>query len=81
MTLSVEVPKDTFAPKLVYWLLLKFEIFWTSTQWVTLDIYTPLFFRALLLHKFFYHPREVFYRNDQHETCSKSTHLATVKIS
>ena len=81
-TLYAEVHKEKFTPKFFYYLLLKFENFSTSIQRGTLETLTPVFcqFWALQLHEFLGHLREVFCRNVQHQTCSKFTHLVTVKI-
>ena len=56
-TLYAEVHKEKFTPKFFYYLLLKFENFWTSTPWVmdTLVHYLESVF-IILIHKFFpYH--------------------------
>jgi len=63
-TLYAEVHEENFTPKLVYYLLLKFENFWTSTPWVmaTLVHYLESVF-IILIHKFFpYHTPNHFFR-------------------
>ena len=42
-TLYAEVHEEKFTPKLVYYLLLKFENSSTSIQWGTLETLTPCF--------------------------------------
>jgi hypothetical protein len=43
MTLSIEVHIEKVAPTFVFYFMLKFENFWTSTQQATLQASTPQF--------------------------------------
>ena len=43
MALSVVFPVEDFVPNLVFYLLFKFQKFWTNIQWITLETLTPLF--------------------------------------